>query len=283
MTAVAEVGTGAGLREQLSTLFGQTSVLRIVPDSELASATADLAVGPALLRGVAADGSQAWLRAYCPTPTVGFSRVDSRSPGFAAATDAASSRGFAPAVRAPGGRAAAYHRSTVCFDLVLPDRGDDPVRRLAALGAVITAALVKCGVDARLGPVPDEYCPGRYSVNGGGTGKLVGTAGRRIRGALLLGGSIVVDDAEPLRDVIAAVYRSLGVTCDPRTVAAATDFGYAGTPGSMLDELLGLFTGSVALRPAVLPDDVLAAADRAAAACPVLLRRPTHHSSRSSP
>jgi octanoyl-[GcvH]:protein N-octanoyltransferase len=261
---VAGVRTGAALHERLSTLFGQTRVLQVVPDSELASAAADLTVGPALLHRVGADSSQAWFRVYRPLPTVGFSRVDSRSPGFAAAVVAATARGFASAVRAPGGRAAAYHRSTVCFDLVLPDRGDHPVGRLAALGAVITAALVDCGVDARLGPVPDEYCPGTYSVNGGGTGKLAGTAGRRVRGALLLGGSIVVSDAEPLRAVIAAVYTALGVPCDPDTVAAATDFGFTGTPASLVDALCGLFAGSVDLRPAVLPDDVLAAAAAAA-------------------
>ncbi len=255
MTVTAEVGSTD--QAQLRALFGDTTVLRFVPDSDLPSAAADLAVGPALLRRVATHPGEAWWRVYRPLPTVGFSRVDSRSPGYAAAVAAATARGFACAVRAPGGRAAAYHRSTLCFDLVLPDRGEDPVQRLAALGAVLTGALVACGVDARLGPVPDEYCPGRFSVNGGGTGKLVGTAGRRVRGALLLGGSVVVADPEPLRDVIDVVYRALGVTVDPGTVAAATDFGFTGTPASMLGHLAGWLSEAVELRPAVLPDAVL--------------------------
>jgi lipoate-protein ligase A len=193
-------------------------------------------------------------------PTVGFSRRDSREAGFERAAAAAAGLGFEPAVRAPGGRAAAYHRSTLCFDLVLPDRGADPVQRLAALGAVLTRVLVDLGVDARLGPVPDEYCPGRFSVNGGGRGKIVGTAGRRVRGALLLGGSIVVTDAAPLRQVIDAVYRELGVSCDPRTLCGATDFGYVGSIPALAQALSHALSEWVTLVPADLPAEVSATA-----------------------
>ncbi|WP_111765789.1 lipoate--protein ligase family protein [Nakamurella deserti] len=258
MTVTAEVGSTASLPAQLAVLIGDARVLRVVRDADLPSAAADLAVGPALLRRVADRPGEAWLRLYRPLPTVGFSRRDTREPGFAAAATAATGLGFEPAVRAPGGRAAAYHRSTVCFDLVLPDHGTDPVGRLAALGEVLTAVLVGLGVDARLGPVPDEYCPGRFSVNGGGRGKIAGTAGRRVRGALLLGGSIVVADAAPLREVIEVVYRELGVAVDTATVAAATDFGFTGPVSTLVDELVATLSHSVATQPAALPADVLA-------------------------
>lgn len=261
MTAAAEVSDDTGLRTQLGVLLGDVPALRVVTGSEMTSAAADLAVGPALLGQVAADPTAGWLRLYQPLPTVGFSRRDTRETGYPAAVAAARALGFESAVRAPGGRAAAYHRSTVCFDLVLPDRGADPVQRLAALGHVLVAVLVRLGVDARLGPVPDEYCPGRFSVNGGGTGKLVGTAGRRVRGALLLGGSVVVADPEPLRQVIAAVYPALGVSCDPGTVAATTDFGFDGTPATMTAALLDTLAAAADQRHvAALPPDIVATA-----------------------
>lgn len=258
MTTATEVSTGTGLPTQLGALLGDVPALRAVTGSEMTSAAADLAVGPALLGLVAAGDGDGWLRLYQPLPTVGFSRLDTRAPGFPVAIAAAAELGFQSAVRAPGGRAAAYHRSTVCFDLVLPDRGVDPVQRLAALGHVLVAMLIGLGVDARLGPVPDEYCPGRFSVNGGGTGKLVGTAGRRVRGALLLGGSIVVADPEPLRQVIAAVYPALGVVCDPDTVVATTDFGFRGTPATLTTALLDVLGTATRLRPDDLPPGLVA-------------------------
>ncbi len=257
MTVAAKVRMGTALSEQLRVLLGGSTALRVVADSAQTSAVADLAVGPALLTRVGAGAPEAWFRLYQPVPTVGFSRRDVRDARYPRASAAARKLGFEPAVRAPGGRAVAYHRSTLCFDLVLPDGGADPVQRLAALGHVLVAVLVRLGVDARLGPVPDEYCPGRFSVNGGGTAKLVGTAGRRVRGALLLGGSIVVADPEPLRRVIAGVYAALGVHCDPGTVAATTDFGFDGTTATVASALLDVVGTATALQPAELPREIL--------------------------
>lgn len=253
MSVAAEVRTETALPEQLAVLLGGTPALRVATGSEMASAAEDLGVGPALLARVAAGDGTGWLRLYSPRPTVGFSRRDTREPGYPDAVAAAVDQGFQAAVRAPGGRAAAYHRSTLCFDLVLPDRGGDPVTRLAALGQVLAAVLVTQGVDARVGPVPDEYCPGRFSVNGAGAGKLVGTAGRRVRGALLLGGSIVVSDPVPLRRVIAAVYPFLGVRCDPHSVGAATDFGFTGSVAAMQTAVLAVLGTAAELRPSTLP------------------------------
>jgi len=78
-------------------------------------------------------------------------------------------------------------------------------------------------VDARLGPVPGEYCPGDYSINDGHGHKLVGTAQRLVRGAWLFSTVIVVTDAEPVRDVLVAAYRALRLDWDPRTVGAVAD------------------------------------------------------------
>ncbi|GAA2001580.1 lipoate--protein ligase family protein [Nakamurella flavida] len=253
MTVTAEVGSGTALREQLAVLLGGAPELRVAAGSEMTSAAADLAVGPTLLTHVAAGDGAGWLRLYSPAPTVGFSRRDAREPGFADAVAIAADQGFQSAMRAPGGRAAAYHRSTLCFDLVVPDRGADAVARLAALGEVLAAVLRGRGVDARVGPVPDEYCPGRYSVNGGGRVKLIGTAGRRVRGALLLGGSIVVADAAPLRAVIGAVYPALGLHCDPESVGAAADLGFVGSVEDMQAALLATLGTATGLRPAALP------------------------------
>lgn len=189
-------------------------------------AAVDNEVGSALLRHVAAgsDTSRGWLRLYRPAPTVGFSTRDSRAPGFAAASAAAAAHGFSPLVRAPGGHAAAYHSGCLCFDLVVSDSAGrvDVVAQLEQWGLLLTRLLRSFGAVAQLGPLPDEYCPGRFSVHAGGA-KLVGTAGRRRPGAALVGGVVVVDGADPLRAVIGDVYTALGLPCDLSTVGSLAD------------------------------------------------------------
>lgn len=218
--------TGALLEAARSVLLGGVEKLSVAADSDLESAVADAAVGPALLQLVAGTPGSGWLRTYRPAPTVGFSRRDTLVPGYQDAIAAADAHGFQSAVRSPGGRAAAYHRSSLCFELVLPDSGErSPVQHISALGEFVAGVLQQLGADARVGEVPGEYCPGRFSVNGGGTAKLAGTAGRRVRGAIMLGGSIIVADPLPLRAVLVDVYAALDLSLDPGTVAAAVDFG----------------------------------------------------------
>ncbi len=185
----------------------------------------DIALGPALLARVAADGGPERLRLYRPEPTLAFSGRDCASPGIGAAVVAARLAGFAPARRGPGGRAAAYHRGALCLDHVAADPlGPSDIRsRFTDFGRVLVGALRSVGVDARLGPVPGEYCPGEFSINDGRGHKLVGTAQRLVRGGWLFGTVILVTAAEPVRSVLVAVYRALGLDWDPATVGAVQD------------------------------------------------------------
>jgi len=185
----------------------------------------DIALGPALLASVAATGGPDRLRLYRPGPTLAFSGRDCASPGIGAAARAARAAGFTPARRGPGGRAAAYHRGALCLDHVSADpHGHGEIRdRFTGFGELLVGALRAVGVDARLGPVPGEYCPGDYSINDGHGHKLVGTAQRLVRGAWLFSTVIVVADAEPVRDVLVAAYHALRLDWDPRTVGAVAD------------------------------------------------------------
>lgn len=254
-----------------SKLLGGVDKLFVAADSDLGTAALDLAVGPALLRSVvrmhsvARTPSTGWLRTYRPVPTVGFSRRDARAPNYSRATAVAREHGFQPAVRSPGGRAAAYHRSCLCFELVLPDAAERaPAQQMSALGELVAGVLCDLGVDARVGEVPGEYCPGRFSINAAGVVKIVGTAGRRVRGAILLGGSIIVADADPIRAVLAEVYPALGLTVDPATVAAATDFGCTVDDAEAVgDALVSALAPSVPMSLAPLPAHVLAEAHSA--------------------
>ena len=147
-------------------------------------------------RRVARGDAPETFRLYRPDDVLAFSGVDAASPGFDAAVAAARAaasrrRCVSPAVAPPS---STPRRS--------PSRGRSPrPKRATASGALrrvadlIAAALRGIGVDARVGEVPGEYCPGEYSVNARGARKLMGVGQRVIRGAAHVGGVIVVQDA----------------------------------------------------------------------------------------
>jgi lipoate-protein ligase A len=192
----------------------------------------DAAVGEALLRGPLTGPL---LRVARPGPTVGFGRLDAIRPGFPDAARAARAHGFEPVLRTPGGHAAAYHHGSLLVELVAPD--DDPVSgmrsRFADFSDALAGALVALGVDARVGPVDGEYCPGDYSVNAGGRVKLAGVAQRLVRRAWMVGAELVVEDGAPVRAVLTDVYAALGLDLDPTTAAAVEDVA----PGLTVDDV----------------------------------------------
>ena len=92
--------------------------------------------------------------------------------------------------------------------------------------------------------MPREYCPGDYSVNARGQTKLAGIGQRLIKGAWHIGGVIVVDEGERVRDVLVPVYEALGLDWDPATAGAVADE----VPGVTWEDAVG------ALSIAELPD-----------------------------
>jgi lipoate-protein ligase A len=188
-------------------------------------ATFDIAVSHALLLRLARGELPETLRTYRPAPTVAFGRRDALAGGFAEAVAAARAHGFTPVLRSPGGRPAAYDHDSVVFDLAV--HSDSPLtgaqEAFASTSQALAAGLRTLGVDARVGPVPGEYCRGDFSVNAGGRTKIAGTAQRRIRGATLLGGIVTVAGAARLRAVLVDVYAALAIEWDPASLGSLED------------------------------------------------------------
>ena len=171
-------------------------------------------------------------------------------------------------LRAPGGQASAYQRESVVLDLAMADA--DAITgvqtRFAELAALLAGALGSLGVDARVGAVPGEYCPGAHSVNAGGRTKLVGTAQRIVKGGWLFAASVVVRDPEPVRAVLEAVYERLGIAWDPATVGAVADDAPAAARAAVEEAFVRAFGERHRLEPAELDAATLAAARRRAPA-----------------
>ena len=186
----------------------------------------EVAVSHALVEQISAGALGPVLRIYRPAPTLAFGRLDRLRPGFAAAIAAAREHGFEPVVRAPGGHAVAYHDGCLVVDEIIPER--DPIsgmqERFARSGERLAEALRAVGVDARVGRVPGEFCPGDFTVSAGGV-KLVGTAQRVIRHGSLLAASVAVSGGDALRAVLTDVYDALELDWDPATAGAIETVG----------------------------------------------------------
>ena len=177
------------------------------------------------MRRVAAGELPATLRLHRPARELAFSKQDSAATGFPAAVRAAQAAGFEPVVRLAGGRAAAFHEGTLAIAWSRP--ASRPVagtrERFQELADVVARALTGLGVDARVGEVPREYCPGAWSVNARGRVKLAGIGQRLIAGAAHLGCVVVVTDSSLLRSALEPVYEALELDWDPATAASVED------------------------------------------------------------
>lgn len=168
-------------------------------------------------------------------PTAAFSRRDTLLPGYTDARTAVTELGFAPAVRPVGGHLAVYDGGSLVLHLWGPH--DDPRAgigsRFVLLGETLASALRHLGVDARLGPVPGEYCDGKYSVNAGGVTKLVGTGQRIVRGGFLFSAVVMVQAGPAVTSALAAAYSRLALELEPRSIGGVADF----VPGATTDDV----------------------------------------------
>jgi len=202
------------------------------------------------------------VRSYRPQPTVAFGRRDSFLPGFVRAAAAARRRGYTPVIRGAGGRAAAYDDGCLVFDEIMPaaDSMAGIQARFSEEAGRQAQALRSLGVDARVGEVPGEYCPGEFSVNARGKTKLIGAAQRIVRGAWLLSTVVVVEPAGDLRGVLEDVYSELGLGWNPATTGSVA----AEAPGTGVEEVREAILARYATRAALTPR-TLTADERAAA------------------
>lgn len=206
------------------------------------------------------------LRLSRPGAMVAFAKQDAVHPSYPAAVAAARAEGFDAILRLAGGRAAVFHEDTIALAHAVPHRSprEGIHSRFEATSALIARALRRLGIDARVGEVPGEYCPGVYSVNAGGRRKLAGIGQRIVSGASHMGGVIVTGGAERVRDVLVPVYRDLGLDWDPATAGATADEAPGATWEAVRDALIAEYAALGELERASLDDDTLALARRLA-------------------
>jgi lipoate-protein ligase A len=232
--------------------------LKVVRQEATLGAGRDLEFGLELLAKAKSGEIGPTLRLYRPTPTVAFGQRDTRLPGFEAAAQACRENGFEPLVRRAGGRAAAYHEGTLVVDHIEPDL--DAIAgsktRFGYFGELFAQALRCAGVQASVGEIPGEYCPGEFSVHGTDPAdaahrvKLVGTAQRVVAGGWLFSSVIVVENSAPIRKVLTDSYAALGLDWDPATAGAVNDLVPGLDVEAVADAVLQTYAGHATLETA---------------------------------
>ncbi|MDJ0789941.1 MAG: lipoate--protein ligase family protein [Myxococcota bacterium] len=199
--------------------------LALFRESHAADPAFDTAVSRVLLGRVASGVRSESLRLHVPGSVVAFSPLDATRPGFERARQAAFDAGFGAIRRLAGGHAAVFHEETLAFAWCIPD--PEPRARIhqrfEAMANIACRALQSLGVDARVGEVAGEYCPGEHSVNARGRRKLVGVGQRLVRGGAHVGGVIVVGGSDRIRKVLTPVYDALELPWDPETTGSIAD------------------------------------------------------------
>jgi octanoyl-[GcvH]:protein N-octanoyltransferase len=214
--------------------------LRLLRDSFEEDPALDAAVSRATMQRVAAGELPETVRIARPGATVAFGKRDAVAPGWKEAVRAARASGFEPALRLAGGRAAVFHEGTMEIGHAVPGaepragihaRFKDTAERLAR-------ALARLGVDARVGEVEREYCPGRYSVNARGAVKLAGIGQRVIGGGSHTGVILVVDGERRVNDVLAPVYAALGLDWNPAASGSVSTEAPGASWGAVCDAVV---------------------------------------------
>jgi octanoyl-[GcvH]:protein N-octanoyltransferase len=240
--------------------------LRVVLDSLPDDPVLDTAVSRALLERVAAGELPETLRLARPGPMVAFGKLDVVGPGYREAVRAARAGGFEAIERLAGGRAAVFHHGTLAFSHAIPD--SDPrsgVRpRFDLIAGRVVRALRSLGVDGRVGEIPGEYCPGSHSVSAGGRTKLMGVGQRLISGGAHVGGVLVVQGADRVRDILVPVYDAMGLDWRPEVTGAVADEVPGTTLGDVIEALREAFASEYELEEAELDPQTLELARRLA-------------------
>lgn len=234
---------------------------RLLVSGSDASAVTALVIPALLLRTPNAPWSQL-VHIYVPSgPTVAFSGRDLRSPGIAAATALARSAGFEAVVRSPGGRMVAYDSGAVVIDHLnstsdLRHAGRSTFADNASNHAKVLRGLGD--IDARVGEVDGEYCPGEFSVNVAGVAKVIGSAQRVTSTGSLFSTVIQVTVSERVRAVITDVSAALGYELRESSIAGLADYAPGLTAEKVAAAFAADYRGRLDMTDGPLPADVAA-------------------------
>ncbi|PWK81257.1 hypothetical protein C8D88_11825 [Lentzea atacamensis] len=234
---------------------------RLLASGSAGCPVTELVIPALLLRAPEAEWSEL-VHIYVPHgPTVAFSGRDLRSPGIAEATEVAHAAGFETVVRSPGGRMVAYDSGAVVIDHLDRTTG---IRHAgsstfaANAGSHVQVLRGLADIDARVGEVDGEYCPGEFSINVGGVAKVVGSAQRVTATGSLFSTVVQVAVSDRVRAVITDVSEALGYDLRAGSIAGLADYAPSLTAGEVAAAFAADYRDRLGLTDGPLPAEVVA-------------------------
>lgn len=186
-----------------------------------------------VFEGVASGERPATVSITPSTRHVGVTRRDTFRPGFTDAVRAAGEMDFPVLVRSAGGGATAADLGTFGFSIIRPANRTESGRgirdRYEEAAAFVLGAFSRLGIEAEVGEVRDEFCPGDHSIRVGdreGGMKVVGIAQRITRRATSVGGIVLVWGEQELARVLGRVYGAMRLPFRPEGVGSLSRAGY---------------------------------------------------------
>ena len=170
-------------------------------------------------------GEKAILRFRRPQPTAAFSPQDTTHQDYERIKRMAWANGFVPVERGTGGRLTMFDEHALAITMIWPhpEPHQHTIKRYEIFSGIIAGALAKLGIGARVGELPNEYCPGRFSINADGRVKLVGIAQRMNRRCFQMGAIIAIERSDKACAAIADAYRAMELPFDPKTYGAINE------------------------------------------------------------
>jgi octanoyl-[GcvH]:protein N-octanoyltransferase len=194
-------------------------------------------------------GEPGVMRLRRPQPTAAFSPQDTTHPDYESIKVQVRANGFEPIERGTGGRLTMFDEKSLAITLVSPHADPYPhmTARYDLFAGAIAEALGQLGIDARVGELPHEYCPGKYSINAGGRVKLVGIAQRMNKCCFQMGAIIAVERSDKACAAITQAYHAMGLPFDASTYGAIADARPEVGYGQLRAQLTSVFKSSFQL------------------------------------
>lgn len=170
-------------------------------------------------------GNEGFVRFVRPRPTAAFSPQDTTHPDYKSVQIQTLANGFVPVERGTGGRLAIFDENALVISILAPHPNprEHVIERYQMLAGAIVGALATLRIDARVGELRDEYCPGRFSINAGGCLKLAGIAQRISRQSLQIDTILSISRSVCAYDALVEAYSGLRLPFNPNTYGALMD------------------------------------------------------------
>jgi octanoyl-[GcvH]:protein N-octanoyltransferase len=179
-------------------------------------------------------GGKGIVRFRVPRPTAALSPQDTSHAQQDKVKAQMRARGFEPIERGTGGRLTVFDEKAFAVAIIAPheDSKRDILQRFELLSSVIASALKSLDIDARVGEIPNEYCPGKYSINAEGRVKLVGVAQRITSHVYQMGAVITIERSTAAIQAIAEAYKTMALPFDEATYGSVTELRTDVTAGA---------------------------------------------------